>query len=117
MQVTSSLVWLESMRLTRHWNLCTAGGAAGSCARSQPMVSTGAVRPARISWMLAYTSSQPAGASELYSTFTDLRAFFRDGLAASVSSLISASSTALAPAGLVCVTLPPPAPSTPGLEK
>jgi hypothetical protein len=27
-----ALVWLESMRLTRHWNLLTAGAASSSCA-------------------------------------------------------------------------------------
>jgi hypothetical protein len=31
-RVRPALVWLESMRLTRHWNLLTAGAASSSCA-------------------------------------------------------------------------------------
>jgi hypothetical protein len=39
-RVRPALVWLESMRLTRHWNLLTAGAASSSCALYKRIIKT-----------------------------------------------------------------------------
>ena len=58
---TVSFVWEDSMSDTRTWYLRSFSDACGSASRSQPIVSTTAVRSLRSSLMRRHSSAQPAG--------------------------------------------------------
>ena len=58
---TVSFVWEDSMSDTRTWYLRSFSDACGSASRSQPIVSTTAVRSLRSSLMRRHSSLKPGG--------------------------------------------------------
>ena len=58
---TVSFVWEDSIKDTRTWYLRSFSDACGSASRSQPIVSTTAVRSLRSSLMRRHSSRQPVG--------------------------------------------------------
>ena len=58
---TVSFVWEDSIKDTRTWYLRSFSDACGSASRSQPIVSTTAVRSLRSSLMRRHSSAQPVG--------------------------------------------------------